>query len=215
MLRLCLMPVYLQSYLNIAYDRLEDQKKEAGRITNIELKRKIYSIFGYLCVVTLQYVAPIIMCLYFALMYKTLGDYKWTDLYRNVVPDDECAIDAFVEPIVAVVTEQIGQTTVQDQFAEFAVDDAAAAAAAANENVAEGMINSAKLSLEALKAVFFLCAHFLLVTEMFNCNFLFCRYSRKKCTVDCSALRRGGVVLFGLPHRHWAWFINRILPKYK
>lgn len=33
--------------------------------------------------VTLQYVAPILMCLYFALMYKTLGGYNWTDLFSN------------------------------------------------------------------------------------------------------------------------------------
>lgn len=40
-LRFSLMPVYLQAYLNLAYDRLEEQKKEAGRITNIELQRKV------------------------------------------------------------------------------------------------------------------------------------------------------------------------------
>lgn len=114
-LRLVLMPIYLQAYLNLAYDRLEEQKKEAGRITNIDLQKKVCgrfmlvctnicicvckrtiayqimpislfstkqvaSIFYYLCVVTLQYVAPILMCLYFALMYKTLGGYNWTDL---------------------------------------------------------------------------------------------------------------------------------------
>lgn len=32
--------------------------------------------------VTLQYIAPILMCLYFALMYKTLGGYNWSDLFR-------------------------------------------------------------------------------------------------------------------------------------
>lgn len=40
-LRLVLMPIYLQAYLNIAYDRLEEQKKEAGRITNIDLQKKV------------------------------------------------------------------------------------------------------------------------------------------------------------------------------
>lgn len=39
MLRLILMPIYLQAYLNLAYDRIEDQKKEAGRITNVEYKQ--------------------------------------------------------------------------------------------------------------------------------------------------------------------------------
>lgn len=35
------MPIYLQAYLNLAYDRLEDQKKEAGRITNVDLQKKV------------------------------------------------------------------------------------------------------------------------------------------------------------------------------
>lgn len=40
-LRLILMPIYLQAYLNLAYDRLEEQKKEAGRITNVDLQKKV------------------------------------------------------------------------------------------------------------------------------------------------------------------------------
>lgn len=42
LLRIILMPIYLQAYLNLAYDRIEDQKKEAGRITNVEYKQVIY-----------------------------------------------------------------------------------------------------------------------------------------------------------------------------
>lgn len=38
-LRMILMPIYLQAYLNLAYDRIEEQKKEAGRITNVEYKQ--------------------------------------------------------------------------------------------------------------------------------------------------------------------------------
>lgn len=34
---------------------------------------QIASVFYYLCVVTLQYVAPIILCLFLSLMFKTLG----------------------------------------------------------------------------------------------------------------------------------------------
>lgn len=41
LLRFCLLPIYFQSYLNMAYDRLEQQKKEAGRITNKELQKKV------------------------------------------------------------------------------------------------------------------------------------------------------------------------------
>ncbi|KAG8237299.1 hypothetical protein J437_LFUL017058 [Ladona fulva] len=86
-LRLVLMPIYLQSYLNMAYYRLEEQKKEAGRIKNVDLQKKIAAVFYYLCVVTLQYVAPLLMCLFFMLMYKTLGGYSWLG---NPLPEGEC-----------------------------------------------------------------------------------------------------------------------------
>lgn len=39
LLRMILMPIYLQAYLNLAYDRIEEQRKEAGRITNIEFQK--------------------------------------------------------------------------------------------------------------------------------------------------------------------------------
>lgn len=39
--RLSMMPYYLQSYLNIAYEKIEAQKKESGRITNKELQKKV------------------------------------------------------------------------------------------------------------------------------------------------------------------------------
>nr|CAD7587006.1 unnamed protein product [Timema genevievae] len=83
-LRLALMPVYLQAYLNMAYYRLEEQKKEAGRITNIELQKKIAAVFYYLCVVTLQYVAPLLLCLYFTFIFKTLGGYSWLGMFKDV-----------------------------------------------------------------------------------------------------------------------------------
>lgn len=35
------MPWYLQAYLDMAYNRIEEQKKEAGRITNLELQKKV------------------------------------------------------------------------------------------------------------------------------------------------------------------------------
>ncbi|XP_048007558.1 transmembrane protein 161B [Leguminivora glycinivorella] len=98
-LRLCLMPRQLQAYLDMAQRRLDAQRKEAGRITNVDLQKKVASVFYYLCVVALQYICPIIMCLYFALMYKTLGGYGWADLFyereemcsledKKVVPED-------------------------------------------------------------------------------------------------------------------------------
>ncbi|KAJ8727319.1 hypothetical protein PYW07_001438 [Mythimna separata] len=89
--RLALMPRQLQAYLDMAQRRLDVQKKEAGRITNIDLQKKIASVFYYLCVVALQYICPIIMCLYMALMYKTLGGYSWTALFYE--SDGVCAVE--------------------------------------------------------------------------------------------------------------------------
>ncbi|XP_047347102.1 transmembrane protein 161B [Vespa velutina] len=92
LLKIILMPMYLQSYLNLAVSRLESQKKEAGRITNVELQRKIAAVFYYLCVVALQFIVPIIMCLFFTFMYKTLGNYTWEGIIKGTLVE-ECPID--------------------------------------------------------------------------------------------------------------------------
>lgn len=76
---------------------------------------QIASIFYYLCVVTLQYIAPILMCLYFALMYKTLGGYNWSDLFANNTANGTCA----VPPTEAPVT-----TPLDDGFSEFTEEQA-------------------------------------------------------------------------------------------
>ena len=72
-LHFCFMPLYLQCYLNMANSRIERIKKEAGRITNTDLQKRIAAVFYYLCVVALQYTAPILICLFLTFMYKTLG----------------------------------------------------------------------------------------------------------------------------------------------
>jgi len=35
------MPTFMQAYLNMAQERLEQQKKEAGRITNKDLQKQV------------------------------------------------------------------------------------------------------------------------------------------------------------------------------
>lgn len=54
LLKIVLMPIYLQSYLNLAIQRLEIQKKEAGRITNVDLQKKVCIIvcvlIAYVCI---------------------------------------------------------------------------------------------------------------------------------------------------------------------
>nr|CAG4643134.1 EOG090X04CK [Ilyocryptus agilis] len=76
-LRIVSAPACFQAYLNLAQGKIESLKKEAGRISNIELQRKVAIIFYYLCVVGLQYIAPIALCTGLTLMNKTMGGYGW------------------------------------------------------------------------------------------------------------------------------------------
>ncbi|XP_020288967.1 transmembrane protein 161B isoform X2 [Pseudomyrmex gracilis] len=91
-LRIMLMPIYLQSYLNLANQRLEIQKKEAGRITNVDLQKKIAAVYYYLCVVAVQFIVPIIICLFFTFLYKTLGGFTWEGILGGTL-EEECPAD--------------------------------------------------------------------------------------------------------------------------
>ena len=87
------MKKYLQTYLNIAYYKIEEMKQEAGRISNLDLQKTVARVFYYLCVVTLQYLAPMILILFLALMYKTMGGGSWTGLWAEI-DHEECSINA-------------------------------------------------------------------------------------------------------------------------
>jgi len=102
--RLVLMPRYLQAYLNIAYDKVSMLRQEAGKISNTDLQRTVVRVFYYLCVVALQYVAPMVLILHLALLYKTLGGGTWTG--ASVV---EVAA-------VANVTEEMGEAVVEEDL---------------------------------------------------------------------------------------------------
>lgn len=43
-LRLAVMPYFLQSFLNVAQDKLIEQREEAGRILNTDLQKKVSDI---------------------------------------------------------------------------------------------------------------------------------------------------------------------------
>lgn len=90
--RLAVMPTYLQAYLNLAYQKVQDLKQEAGKISSIELQRLVIRVFYYLCVVTLQYVAPMILILYLSFLYKSLGDGSWNGTASKIPDQDECPI---------------------------------------------------------------------------------------------------------------------------
>lgn len=53
---------------------------------------QVAAVFYYLAVVTLQYVAPLVMCLFLTLMYKSLGGFTWRGLFVNVEESAECAV---------------------------------------------------------------------------------------------------------------------------
>ncbi|XP_022099841.1 transmembrane protein 161B-like isoform X2 [Acanthaster planci] len=71
-LRMVLMTHYLQSYLNMAKEKVERMKQEAGRINSLELQKSVVRVFYYLCVVTLQYLAPMLILLSFTCLLKSL-----------------------------------------------------------------------------------------------------------------------------------------------
>jgi len=94
--RLLIMPSYLQAYLNLAYDKVQELKQEAGKISNLDLQRRVIRVFYYLCVVTLQYTAPMILILYLTFLYKTLGGGSWAALpaeTTHLVEEGTCGLD--------------------------------------------------------------------------------------------------------------------------
>ncbi|KAK9703925.1 putative transmembrane protein 161AB [Popillia japonica] len=98
--KVMLMPSYMQAYLNMAVYRIEEQKKEAGRITNVDLQKKVGAVFYYLCVVSLQYMAPVVMVIFFTLMYKTLGEFSWNGFMIGY-DTEKCSIPKVAETIIS------------------------------------------------------------------------------------------------------------------
>lgn len=60
---------------------------------------------------TLQYAGPIILCLYLALMYKTLGGYSWIGLFKATEPA-ECPVSQ--TPIISVADDDSIAKSAQD-----------------------------------------------------------------------------------------------------
>ena len=60
-----------------------DSFQPLSKVTNMDIQKLIARVFYYLCVVTLQYVAPLIMILFLSLMYKTMGGGSWDGGYDS------------------------------------------------------------------------------------------------------------------------------------
>lgn len=80
LMRLILYRHYAQSYLNIAYEQAAIIRKKTTKLTNVQYQSTIISIYKYYGVVANQYMIPIFMILFLALLMKTLGDLQWCDL---------------------------------------------------------------------------------------------------------------------------------------
>ncbi|XP_041955847.1 transmembrane protein 161B [Alosa sapidissima] len=95
-LRLAMMRHHLQAYLNLARKAVEQMKKEAGRISTVDLQKMVARVFYYLCVIALQYMAPLVMLLHTTLLLKTLGGHSWW-----VYPEEDQPCPLHVNPEAA------------------------------------------------------------------------------------------------------------------
>ncbi|ELU09636.1 hypothetical protein CAPTEDRAFT_175826 [Capitella teleta] len=86
LLRFSLIWTHLQSHLNIAHDNISKMRREAGRISSIDLQRLVVRVYYYLCVVALQYAAPLILLFFCTLMLKTLGDMSFIAAFEVDLP---------------------------------------------------------------------------------------------------------------------------------
>ena len=84
--RFLLIWPHLQAHLNMAVERVEAIRLEAGRISATDLQKLIVRVFYYLCVVALQYLTPLILLLYSAFMLKTLGGFSMAESFNIDVP---------------------------------------------------------------------------------------------------------------------------------
>ncbi|KAG5841051.1 hypothetical protein ANANG_G00195480 [Anguilla anguilla] len=105
-LRLAMMRHHLQAYLHLAQKGVSQMKKEAGRISTVDLQKMVARVFYYLCVIALQYMAPLVMLLHTTLLLKTLGGHTW-----GVYPEEELPCDMSSDPAAAAAA-----ATVQPQL---------------------------------------------------------------------------------------------------
>ncbi|XP_065065152.1 transmembrane protein 161B-like [Rhopilema esculentum] len=72
LLRMAMTRTSLQSYLNMANERVKKLRKETGKITNVQLQSKVARIFFYMSTVALQYLAPVILIFFLSLSWLSV-----------------------------------------------------------------------------------------------------------------------------------------------
>lgn len=79
-LRTGLFKLHLQNYLNLASLRVDDLKKEQGRITILDLRKKVSNIFAFYGGVALQYMAPVVIILSLSILMHISSPYQQKSL---------------------------------------------------------------------------------------------------------------------------------------
>ena len=82
-LRTALFKVHLQNYLDLASLRVEDLRKEQGRITILDLRKKVSNIFAFYGGVALQYMAPVLIVLSLSILMHISSPYQ----HQTLSPD--------------------------------------------------------------------------------------------------------------------------------
>ncbi|KAJ3604110.1 hypothetical protein NHX12_028851 [Muraenolepis orangiensis] len=112
---------HLQAYLNLAQKGVEQMKKEAGRISAVDLQKMVARVFYYLCVIALQYVAPLVMLLHSTLLLKTLGEHSWWVYPQDDLPClHEMNFDSAVEATPSIEMTTAAPTVVEGARASVA-----------------------------------------------------------------------------------------------
>ncbi|XP_043834908.1 transmembrane protein 161A [Dromiciops gliroides] len=112
LLRLAVTRPHLQAYLCLAQRWVEQMRREAGRISALEIQRRITRIYCYVSVVSLQYLAPILLTLHLTLLLKTLGGYSWglgsTSPLPRPAPPSTLATASGEDEVQATVAQILG-----------------------------------------------------------------------------------------------------------
>lgn len=143
---------------------------------------QIAAVFYYLCVATLQYVSPIIICLYLTIMYKTLGGYSWNGSH---VTSNTQSLSA-------------GQSNLNISSAD-------------NSTVADGVTNIVAEFAVALASIKEANLRVLCGLFSFTVSFCF-RFLTQMCFEGYSDSVHGGVAFCTLLRLQSEWSINLILP---
>ncbi|XP_068615470.1 transmembrane protein 161B-like [Brachionichthys hirsutus] len=121
-LRLAMMRHHLQAYLNLAQKCVDQMKKEAGRISTVDLQKMVARVFYYLCVIALQYVAPLVMLLHTTLLLKTLGGHSWWVYPEEDLPcTHEMSTLMGAAPVTAPTPAPVAETGARASVAQLSV----------------------------------------------------------------------------------------------